>query len=125
MGRPKGKSKRSNRKWTVDEKIRIVKRVLENIESISHVSKDESINPGQLHGWIKRYQTGGIEELGADRRGRVSRFVARKTFSREEQLEHENLLLKIENERLKKGYQVKGGGRNKEYVSTSNKSSKS
>lgn len=125
MARPKGKTNGSNRKWTVDEKLRIVKRVLEGIESLSYVSKDEDINPGQLYVWIRKYQSGGLDELGADRRGRVSRFAAKKNMTREEQLEYENLLLRIENERLKKGYLVKGGGRNKEYVPTSNKNSKS
>ena len=51
-----------------------------------------------------------------------------KSLSREERLELENLKLRIENERLKKGYIVKGVGANKEYVTTldvNTKSSKS
>ncbi len=124
MGRPKGSTGKKNRKWTVEEKLRIVNRVLENIESLETVAKDENINSGQLHHWIRKYRDGGVEELGADRRGRVAKFTRKKNLTREEQLEYENLLLKIELERLKKGYQVKGGGKNKEYVSTSNKNSK-
>ena len=39
-----------------------------------------------------------------------------ESLTEEERLELENLKLRIENERLKKGYTVKGGGVNKEYV---------
>ena len=124
MGRPKGKTGTKNKKHSVDYKLQIVKRVLDDLESISSVAKKEKISTGSVHKWVKQYRDGGVEELGKDRRGRTSRFSSRKNLTREERLEYENLLLRIELERLKKGYQVKGGGRNKEYVSTSNKSSK-
>ena len=39
-----------------------------------------------------------------------------KKLNKEERLELENLKLRIENERLKKGYVVKGVGANKEFV---------
>ena len=82
------------------------------------------MSTGSVHNWIKQYRHGGVDELAADRRGRVSQFSAKKDLTREEQLEYENLLLKIEIERLKKGYQVKGVGKNKVFVSASNKNSK-
>lgn len=37
-------------------------------------------------------------------------FTIKKFNSKEEELEYENMRLKIENERLKKGYIVKGDG---------------
>lgn len=37
-------------------------------------------------------------------------FVTKHFKSREEKLEYENMRLRIENERLKKGYLVKGDG---------------
>lgn len=37
-------------------------------------------------------------------------FVTKHFNSREEELEYENMRLRIENERLKKGYLVKGDG---------------
>ena len=46
----------------------------------------------------------------------------KKVSSREEELERENIKLKIEIERLKKGYYVKGVGAKKEYVSINNRS---
>ena len=39
-----------------------------------------------------------------------------KSLTKEERLELENMKLKIENERIKKGYLVKGVGADKEYV---------
>ena len=48
-----------------------------------------------------------------------------KSLTKEERLELENLKLRIENERLKKGYQVKGVGAKKEYVSILEKNMKS
>ena len=124
MGRPKGKTGTKNKKHSAEYKLQVVKRVLDDLESISSVSKNEKLSTGSVHNWVKLYKGGGVEELGRDRRGRTARFSSKKNLTREEQLEYENLLLRIELERLKKGYQVKGGGKNKEYVSTSNKSSK-
>ncbi|HBZ41419.1 MAG TPA: ArsR family transcriptional regulator [Erysipelotrichaceae bacterium] len=49
----------------------------------------------------------------------------KKNLTREEQLTLENFKLKIEVERLKKGYQVKGVGRQKEYDILSEASIKS
>ena len=49
----------------------------------------------------------------------------KKAVTREEELERENVKLKIEIARLKKGYYVKGVGQRKEYVSINNKSIKS
>ena len=41
----------------------------------------------------------------------MSKYFVTKYFnSREEELEYENMRLRIENERLKKGYLVKGDG---------------
>jgi hypothetical protein len=48
-----------------------------------------------------------------------------KSLSREERLELENLKLRIENERLKKGYMVKGVGVSKEFVTTLDANTKS
>ena len=47
-----------------------------------------------------------------------------KSLTEVERLKLENMKLKIENERLKKGYLVKGVGANKEFVTTSEKNMK-
>ena len=48
----------------------------------------------------------------------------KKNLSELERLELENLKLRIENERLKKGYMVKGVGANKEFVTFKDKNTK-
>ena len=49
----------------------------------------------------------------------------KKNKTREEELELENLKLKVEVARLKKGYQVKGVGSKKEYVTIKDLNTKS
>jgi len=59
-----------------------------------------------LSSWVKRYQDGGIEALKNKRKpgNPLSKYQRRKSLTPTEQLEYENMKLKIENERLKKGY---------------------
>lgn len=76
------------------------------------------ISSGTFDIWKRNYIDGRLETGRIHKRG--NKFAAlhiSKSLSKEERLELENLKLKIENERLKKGYTLKGGGVNKEYVS--------
>ena len=52
-----------NRYWSKEEKLRIIKRVLEDYESTWDVSKSENISNGMLNGWIKKYREFGEEAL--------------------------------------------------------------
>ena len=54
MGRPKG-SYSPKRYWSKEEKLKAVKRVLDNHETAEDVRKDLNINAGLLHAWIKKY----------------------------------------------------------------------
>ena len=54
MGRPKG-SYSPKRYWDKEEKLKAVKRVLDNHETAEDVRKDLNINSGLLHAWIKKY----------------------------------------------------------------------
>ena len=78
--------------------------------------------------WIKKYKENGFDGLisktGTKRGGNKGQ-GKKKCKTREEKLERENAKLKIEIERLKKGYYVKGVGQRKEYVSINNRSIKS
>lgn len=115
MGRPKGGK---NKKYSYEFKLKAIKDYFEN-----HLSKKETmmkylISSGTFDIWKRNYLDGCLENGRANNRG--NKFAAlhiSKSLSKEERLELENLKLKIENERLKKGYIVKGGGVNKEYVS--------
>lgn len=70
---------------------------------------------------------GGEEGLINQRKpGNVMvKYSSKNELSTIEQLEFENMKLRIELERLKKNYYVKGDGPNQEYISISKKNSKS
>lgn len=114
MGRPKGGK---NRTFAPEYKLSVVKRHIEEYESLSDIANDENLSDGMIANWCRAYRENGIDGLRPKRKGNPFINLLSKSLTREERLELENLKLKIENERLKKGYQVKGGGASKEYVS--------
>ena len=65
-----------------------------------------------LRGWIIKYNKYGLEALENKKKpgNPLSKYSNRKNLSEIEQLQYENMKLRIENERLKKGYLVKGDG---------------
>ena len=125
MGRPKGTK---NVMRTPEEKEVIVLEALEN--GIRLTADMLSLSRKLLQTWVKKYAESGIDGLRS-RPGRPGRgnglkgLHLKKNKTREEELELENLKLKIEVSRLKKGYRVKGGGRGKEYVTTNGSNTKS
>ena len=121
---------RQNRKYSAEFKINCVKKVLEEHISQNEICREYSIVRRNIQRWIRDYQEFGVEYFYEEHRGKGSGnpFAAlhtSKSISREERLELENLKLRIENERLKKGYMVKGVGANKEYVTTLDANTKS
>lgn len=112
MGRPKGKSNNKNRYWPPEEKLRIVLRVINKENSLSIISQEENINPGQLHSWLEKYLENGEKGLiNAKKPGCPYKGLSlKKNLTNIEKLEYENMKLMIENERLKKGYLVEGDG---------------
>ena len=101
-----------NRYWSKEEKLRIINRVLVDGLSTNKVSKDEDISGGMLRNWIKKYIQIGEEALENKRKpgNPLVKYSRRKELSDLEKLEYENMKLRIENERLKKGYMMKGDG---------------
>jgi transposase-like protein len=122
-GRPKG---RKNRQYTVEEKLSIVNMNLQDHIAITQLEKETGIANSVILGWIHRYLNEGIDGLKNKKKtGNVyAALSTSKSLSKEERLELENMKLKIENERLKKGYLVKGVGADKEYVTFLGKSMK-
>ena len=101
-----------NRYWSKEEKLRIIKRVLDDYESTRYVSISENISNGMLNGWIKKYREFGEDALENKRKpgNPLMKYSKRKELSDLEKPEYENMKLRIENERLKKGYMMKGDG---------------
>ena len=109
MGRPKGGT---NKYWPAEEKYKIIKPIIEFEKSSSQVTKETGINNGMLSIWIKRYNENGIDGLKPKKKpgNPLVKYSSRKKLSDMEKLQYENMKLRIENERLKKGYLVKGDG---------------
>ena len=115
IGRPKGGK---NKKYSYEFKLKVIQDRIDNHLSWSELEKKYEVGHSVIIRWEKLYNEGLLETGRFHKRGNLfSALHTSKSLSKEERLELENLKLRIENERLKKGYIVKGGGVNKEYVS--------
>lgn len=111
------------RQWTKEEKIKLIKEVKKQEKSLTQIAHDNGIkHEGLLWTWVDKYNKNGEAGLNAKKKRRIT--TKRKDMTREEELELENLKLRIEVERLKKGYIVKGVGQNKRYYGIGKKNMK-
>lgn len=109
----------TNRKWTKEERIKYVLMCEEEGYPIKTLARDAGIPYGTLDGWVRRYRRGGESALNPEKMRTGNRFAAlhnSHSLTEEECLKLMVEKLQIENERLKKGYIVKGVGANKEFV---------
>ena len=108
-GRPKGGT---NKYWTKEEKIKLVKEVVDEHKSTIEVSNRENISNGMFNNWIKKYLEFGEQGLENKKKpgNPLAKYNNKRQLSELEKLEYENMKLRIENERLKKGYLMKGDG---------------
>ena len=101
-----------NRYWSKEEKLKIINEVLEG-KSSYEIAKKYDVSSGMIRSWVIKYKEFGENALINKKKpgNPMSKYFITKHFkSREEELEYENMRLRIENERLKKGYLVKGDG---------------
>jgi transposase-like protein len=100
------------KQWTAEEKYKIIIPLINMEKGLCSYAKEIGINSGTLYSWLKKYRENGIEGLNNKRKpgNPLSKYANKKKLTKEEQLEYENLKLRIENELLKKGYQMKGDG---------------
>lgn len=103
---------RTNRYWSKEDKLKIVNKVLINGISARQVAIQEDISDGMLCTWIKKYLEQGENALENKKKpgNPLTKYSRRKELNELENLEYENMKLRIENERLKKGYMMKGDG---------------
>ena len=103
MGRPKGGK---NREWSKEEKFKYVQLILSGEKSLTQIYNEENLSFGMLSNWIKKFNEGGLDALENKRKpgNPLAKYSRRKELTELEKLEYENMLLRIENERLKKGY---------------------
>ena len=104
--------KEPNRYWSKEEKLRIVNRVIVDGNSAKSIAREEDISAGMLRNWVKKYLEQGESSLENKRNpgNPLVRYSRRKTLTPIEELEYENLKLRIEKKKKKKGYMVKGDG---------------
>ncbi len=97
---------------TAEEKYEIIEPLLKMEKGLWTYSKEMGISSGLLHAWIKKYNENGMEGLKNKKKpgNPLSKYQNKKNLTKEEQLEYENMKLRIENELLKKGYLMKGDG---------------
>jgi len=118
MGRPKGGT---NRTWSKDEKLRIVNRNLVDHIGIRTLAKEEDLSQGMIWKWISSFLEHGEAGMDPKKHQRGNIFAAlhtSKNLSELERLRLENAKQKVEIERLKKGYTVRGAGAEKEFVTS-------
>lgn len=112
---------------TPQEKERIIKDYY--LIGQSKICHKYSISKSVLWNWVKKYEEKGIKGLESNTgKSKYSNPHAglhlRKPKNKIEELELELMKKEIEIARLKKGYMVKGGGDQKEFVTTFDKNIK-
>ena len=115
-----------HRKWSPEEKLRIVKRHLEEHVSLRQLEREEGVGNGLISTWAKRYREEGEEGLIRSKGGNLyAALHTSKSLSEVERLRLTVLKQELEIARLKKGYWVEGSGANKVYVTGSGATIKS
>lgn len=126
------RTKKKNTMRSPEEKEAIVLEYLNDKRPSYRKTADKyEISDSSFKKWKKAYLEFGIDGLRSQT-GKTSHgfnhlagLRNKKNKTREEELELENLKLKVEVARLKKGYQVKGVGSKKEYVTIKDLNTKS
>ena len=108
QGRPKGGK---NQYYSKKEKLKYIKQMLDG-RSCWEIEREDGINHSVTNSWLKKYSEFGVEGLENQKKpgNPLMKYSAKKNLTDIEKLQYENMKLRIENERLKKGYLVKGDG---------------
>ena len=98
--------------WSAEEKYQIIKPIIKFEKSLRQVTRETGINNGMLSRWIKEFNEKGLPGLTSKKKpgNPLAKYSNKKNLTDIEKLQYENMKLRIENERLKKGYLVKGDG---------------
>ena len=100
------------KQWSAEEKYKLIEPLLNMEKGSRTYSREIGINSGLLYSWIKKYRENGIKGLENKRKpgNALAKYSSKKKLTKEEQLEYENMKLRIENEMLKKGFLMKEDG---------------
>ena len=122
MGAPKGVP---HRKWSKEEKLKIIRIHLDEHESIEQIEKEHNVSHSLVSHWVKIYLEEGEDALEPHNGNPYSALHTSKSLSEVERLRLMVAKLEVENARLKKGYWVEGVGANRVYVTGSETITKS
>ena len=122
MGTKKGTKPR---KWSKEEKLKLVLLHLNEKVSLMQIEKEYSVSTGLVSTWVKKYLNGGEDALVSRSGNPYAALHTSKSLSEVERLRLIVAKQEIEIARLKKGYWVEGVGANKEYVTGRGKNTKS
>ena len=105
--------------WTKEQKLAIIKKHYEEHLSAGSLAKEYNADKSMICRWIRNYNQYGKTVFDSKKHGKGNPFSAlhtSKSLTENDRLRLQLAKLEIENERLKKGYHVKGAGANKEFV---------
>lgn len=129
MARPNGTT---NKMRTPREKERLVLNYKNGNIGRRAYAKEHGISYELMRTWITKYQKFGIDGFKSktgkcdnNKKNKIIGSCTSKNLTELEQKDLEIIKLKIENERLKNGYQVKGAGLKKEFITLKELNSKS
>jgi transposase-like protein len=115
----------THKRYSKEEKLRIVKMHLEEHKSVKQIERETGIRDSLVSAWVKRYLEEGEDALEPRNGNPYAALTTSKSFSEVERLRLIVARQEVEIARLKKGYWVEGVGANKEYVTGSGKITKS
>ena len=122
MGSKKGVP---HRKWSKEEKLRLVKLHIEEHKSIGEIEREYSVDRSLVSVWVKKYLSEGEIALEPRNGNPYAALHTSKSLSEVERLRLIVAKQEVEIARLKKGYWVEGVGASKEYVIGNGKNMKS
>ena len=120
-----GKKGIPHRRYSKEEKLRVVKMHLEEHISIRQIAKETGIHNSLVSRWVKQYTEDGADSLEPHNGNHYAALHSSKSLSELERLRLIVAKQEVEIARLKKGYWVEGVGANKEYVTGNGKTTKS
>ena len=114
----KGQKKRI---WTKEQKLEIIGKHLNEHISVRTLEKEYCAERSMICRWVKKYEEYGEDAFESQSYKKGNPFSAlhtSKSLTETDRLRLQLAKLEIENERLKKGYLVKGVGANREFVTS-------
>ena len=93
----------------------MIKEVIEGSLSTRDATKKYNVSKTNIFSWATKIQESGMEGLENSHKpgNPLVKFLRRKELTKIENLEYENMILRIENERLKRGYTSKEANQTK------------